>query len=54
MFMAALSIIVDMKSKVRGVGIRYRLNGGLFNLALLRTMLKFRTCFITDLMYADD
>jgi hypothetical protein len=54
MFIAALSIIVDKKSKVRGIGIRYRLDGGLFNLARLRTILKNRTCLITDLMYADD
>jgi hypothetical protein len=54
MFMAALSIIVDMKSKVRGIGIRYRVDGCLFNLARLRTIVKTRTCFITDLMYADD
>jgi hypothetical protein len=54
MFMAALSIIIDKKSKVRGIGIRYCLDGGLFNLARLRTILKTRTCFITDLIYADD
>lgn len=53
-FMAALSIIVDRKLTERGIGIRYRYDGGLFNLGRLRATTKTRLQFITELMYADD
>ena len=51
-FMAALSIIVDSKLQERGLDIRYRYDGGLFNIKRLSA--KTRTRFITELQYADD
>lgn len=51
-FAAALSMMVDSKLRTRGLEVRYRYDGGLFNLKRLRA--KTRTKFITDLQYADD
>lgn len=53
-FLAALSILVDRSIEARGVGVRYRYDGGLFNLTRLRAATKSRVKFITELMYADD
>ena len=51
-FVTALSMIVDSKLQARGLELRYRFDGGLFNLKRLRA--KTRTKFLGDLQYADD
>ncbi|XP_044751727.1 uncharacterized protein LOC123311721 [Coccinella septempunctata] len=45
-------MIVDSKLLSRGLEIKYRFEGGLFNLKRLRA--KTRTKVLTDLQYADD
>lgn len=51
-FVTALSMIVDSKLLARGMEVRYRFDGGLFNIRRLKA--KTRTKFLTDLQYADD
>ena len=51
---AALTMLVDRKLTVRGIGMRYRTDGGLFNLRRLRAFTKTRTRYICDLHYADE
>ena len=54
LFTAALTMLVGRKLTARGNGMRFRINGGLFNLRRLRTFTKTRTRYICDLQYADD
>lgn len=51
-FAAAVVVIVDNRLQERGLGVRYRFEGGLFNLKRLRA--KTRTKYVTELQYADD
>lgn len=51
-YVAALAIMVDSKLMERGLALRYRFDGGLFNLKRLRA--KARIKHVTDLQYADD
>ena len=53
-YLTAMLIIVDRKLLDRGIGIRYRTDGGLFNLARLKSRQKVRSRFVTELQYADD
>lgn len=51
-FSAALTIIVDNRLEERGIALRYRFDGGLFNTQRLKA--KTRVRYITDMQYADD
>jgi len=53
-FMTAFLISVDSKLQDRGIHIKYRTDGGLHNLARLRSQNKVRNRFISELQYADD
>ena len=44
----------DRKLTVRGIGTRYLIDGGLFNLRRLRAFTKTQTQYICDLQYAED
>lgn len=53
-FMTALLINVDRKLQDRGIQVRYRTDGGLHNLARLKSQKNVRNRFISELQYADD
>jgi hypothetical protein len=52
-FVVALSMIVDRKLVNRGMAIKYRYEGGLFNLNRLKAR-STKLRYVTDLQYADD
>jgi hypothetical protein len=53
-YLTAIMMIVDKKLVDCGVVIRYREDGGLFNLSRLRSKKEARTRAVTELQYADN
>lgn len=53
-YMSAMLMLVDRRLQCRGVCLRYRLDGGLFNLSRLRSRKYVQSRYITELQYADD
>lgn len=53
-FMTAFLIIVDSKLITRGIGIKYRFDGGLHKLSRLKSKHFTAKKFISELQYADD